>query len=277
MRLAKSKPRVNRAARVRAWGALVLGLVIAEPSMALTMPWAMARDDDPATTTPTPPVTAAEPAASSAKMESDPDMPVSDPGLPNLDELLGLPATTKPRGAGGSTVAETEKELQRRLSAQELGDAFKQAITLMGDAAERLQERRDSGLGTQRVQEDVLRKLDELISQLEQNSQQQQQQSSSSSSQQKREDPRNSEQAGKQQQQSSQSTQRGNESNGMSDPPPLQEGALRPSLESAPAAWGSLPARIRDMLLQGAGDRFSTTWERATESYYRRLAEQQPE
>ncbi|MBX3385968.1 MAG: hypothetical protein KF768_05305 [Phycisphaeraceae bacterium] len=207
---------------------------------------------------------------------SEPEQ-VEDPGLPDLDELLGLPSTSKPRQPDATTPAETDKELQRRLTAQELGDAFKQAITLMGDAAERLEKRRDSSLNTQRVQEDVLRRLDELISQLERSSQQQQQQSSSSSSQQ-RDDPRNSDEAGRQeQQQQTPADQAGADNTGQVNPPPFQEGALRPALESAPAAWGALPARIRDMLLQGAGDRFSTTWERATESYYRRLAEQRPE
>ena len=170
----------------------------------------------------------------------------------------------------------SDKDLDRRLSAQELGDQFQQAIMLMADAAERLDRSKDAGLNTQRVQEDVLRKLDELIAQLEKNSQQQQQQSSSSAQQQQR-DPSQSQQqqAKKKAQSKSQNRQQGDPSE-QADGPPLQEGALRPALESAPAAWGSLPARVRDMLMQGAGDRFSKAWGPATEAYYRRLAEEQP-
>ncbi len=56
-------------------------------------------------------------------------------------------------------------------------------------------------------------------------------------------------------------------------PPARRDGALRPGLDAARAAWGSLPERLRDMLLQGSGEKFSTTYERLTEEYYRRLAE----
>lgn len=242
------------------------GVVTAQSQPAEKAP-AAPKAPEPKTEPPEPATT--QPAA------NPPKTPEPQPALPGLDELLDLPPSSNPATADSGQPAPTDEELKRRLSAQEIGDAFKQAITLMGDAADRLETRKDPGLDTQRVQEDVLRKLDELISQLEQNSQQQQQQQQSSS-QQKRNDP-SDQQAGKQQQQQSQNNQTGNEPGGQPEPPPFQEGALRPALESAPAAWGSLPARIRDMLLQGAGDRFSTTWERATEAYYRRLAEQKPE
>lgn len=58
------------------------------------------------------------------------------------------------------------------------------------------------------------------------------------------------------------------------DGPPKQEGPLRPALDSARAAWGSLPARVRDMLLQGSDDPFSARYKAMTEAYYRRLAEE---
>ncbi len=42
----------------------------------------------------------------------------------------------------------------------------------------------------------------------------------------------------------------------------------------AGAAWGNLPARLRDALLQGSGDVTSAKWEALTREYYKRLAEQ---
>jgi hypothetical protein len=40
------------------------------------------------------------------------------------------------------------------------------------------------------------------------------------------------------------------------------------------AAWGNLPARVRDQLMQGRHDQFSSLYESMTETYYRRLAEE---
>jgi hypothetical protein len=37
--------------------------------------------------------------------------------------------------------------------------------------------------------------------------------------------------------------------------------------------WGSLPQRVRDMLLQGRNEKFSSLYEKLTGEYYRRLAE----
>ena len=38
-------------------------------------------------------------------------------------------------------------------------------------------------------------------------------------------------------------------------------------------AWGNLPPRLRDELLQGLEDRFSPLYRDLTELYYQRLAE----
>ena len=222
----------------------------------------------------------AEPPAASSPPSGTAAKPA--PAVPSLDELLGTttPEATPQDPAGAALPSDTanpsDPALERRLSAEEMGDAFKQAVTLMGDAATRIKSK-DVGLNTQRVQEDALRKLDELISQLEQ--QQQQQQSSSSSSQQQQQQDKTSarqQQTGSRKSKPGDAKERSGRASDSSemDPPALQEGALRPALESAPAAWGSLPERVREMLMQGATDRFSKTWEAATESYYRRLAEE---
>ena len=38
--------------------------------------------------------------------------------------------------------------------------------------------------------------------------------------------------------------------------------------------WGNLPPRVRDQLLQGRSDKYSSHYERLTREYYRRLAEE---
>jgi hypothetical protein len=204
------------------------------------------------------------PVAEEAKPPT-PAKPADD--LPSLDELLGT-GGGKPNDAAAP---DPEKAaLDKLLSGEELGQAFEQAVGLMKDAAKRLSDTKDVGLSTQRIQEDALRKLDQLISSLDRQAQQQQQQQSQGEQDQQQSQPRQ-----RQQQQSQQTSQQP----ATGDPqehegPELQEGALNPELDSARAAWGALPARVRQMLLQGSNDRFSSLYNRLTQDYYRRLAEE---
>ncbi|HRP63251.1 MAG TPA: VOC family protein, partial [Phycisphaerales bacterium] len=55
--------------------------------------------------------------------------------------------------------------------------------------------------------------------------------------------------------------------------PPMQEGDINTVFEESRSEWGSLPERVRDMLLQGRRERFSSLYEQLTREYYRRLAE----
>jgi hypothetical protein len=203
--------------------------------------------------------------------------------VPTLDELLGTKPATKPTDPAPGAQAPVApgalpegdpnaKDLDRALSAEELGDLFEQAVTLMGDASTRLAGSKDAGLTTQRVQEDILRRLDTLISQMQNQQQQQSSSSSSSSQQQQGQQQPNQPRPGRQ----GESGQAGSgENTGQENMPPgRQDGQLNPQLDSARAAWGALPARVRDILLQGSSDRFSSRYQRLTEAYYRRLAEQ---
>lgn len=235
---------------------------------------------DPARAAPasTPP---AEPAPAQATPAKKPA------GAPQtLDELLGIkpaPANTAASGAkpapGGTAPAAvpagtpdpSKADLDRILTAAEIGDAFKQAIALMGDASSRLTTHADPGLDTQRIQTDVLKRLDQLLASLDQQQQQQQQQQGESEQdpQQKQDAPSQS----KQQQGQQQQAQAG-DGNRTNLGPPRQDGTLKSEIESARAAWGALPARIREMLLQGSSDRFSARYKALTEEYYKRLAEE---
>jgi hypothetical protein len=48
-------------------------------------------------------------------------------------------------------------------------------------------------------------------------------------------------------------------------------------LDTARAAWGNLPERVRDSLLEGSSDYFSSLYEAMTEAYYKKIAEEAKE
>lgn len=187
--------------------------------------------------------------------------------LPDLDDLLGLEPADD---VDDSDVDPDQAELERLLDAQQAADAFAQAVTQMRDAAELLEVAHDPGLRTQRTQEEILKRLDVLIEQAQQNQ-------SSSSSQSSSSQPRPQQRSGQQQQQAAQSqASQGAQGDNTQEmlPPGGQSGRLNDVLDAARAAWGSLPPRVRDTLLQGSSDRFSSLYESLTEAYYRRLAEE---
>lgn len=197
--------------------------------------------------------------------------PTGDDPLPSLDELLGLEQARpdKPahdQGAEGP-VDSTRADLDRSLTARQARDSLAQAAQLMGDAAERLARASDVGIETQRIQEDILRKLDQVIAAAEQ---QQSQSSSSSSQQQQQQQQQQRQQRREQQQRASASPENAQEG------PPRQDGDLSGVRPANSAAWGRLPARTRDALIEGLRDRYSSLYERMTEAYYRRLAEDHP-
>jgi hypothetical protein len=237
-----------------------LRLLALAGALSLALPAAAVARQDEKPPAPTEPET---PPAEETEQEGE-----APPALPDLDELLGLEPDDD-ADAGERQPTQEELELERRLNAEEAEDAFKDAVRQMGEVADALRVGRDPGLRTQRVQEDILKKLDRLIEQAEQNP------SSSSSQSQSQSQPR-PQQRQQQQQQSQQSQSSNAQGDNTSEmtPPGGQQGQLRDMLDAAQAAWGSLPPRVRDVLLQGSSDRFSTLYESMTEEYYRRLAEE---
>lgn len=193
-----------------------------------------------------------------------------DDPLPTLDALLG----TEGEGSAGSEAVELpagdasdSTELDRLLSGQEIVDEFRLAADLMNRSARRLGDAGDTGLATQRMQTDVLAALDKLIADAQQRGQQS---SSSSSSESQQQQQQRQQQQAKQQSSPQAST---GDNRGEADAPGGRDAALGPERAADLAAWGNLPARLRDALLQGASDSFSATYRRLTEDYYRRLAE----
>lgn len=187
---------------------------------------------------------------------------------PSLDELLGL--VDDQDNAAEQAARQNEEELQRRLSDVKLGDAFEVALEKMQTSADLLDVERDSGLGTQRVQQDILAKLDQLIDIAKQMSQKQQMGSGSGSGQPK---PQPGAEQG-QQADVGRRTQSGTQGGQATDLPPGQEGDINTIIEETDTEWGHLPERLREMLEQGRSSYISGLYRKLTEEYYKRLAQE---
>lgn len=197
--------------------------------------------------------------------------------VPTLDELLGLAAPSGQANRPSPTA--TEQDLSDRLAGASLEDNFKEAIALMARASNRLNAHQDTGLDTQRIQEQAILKLDEALSEAKKRQQQQSQSRSQQQRQQQQQDQSQAPQPdqpmeGEEQGQRQNSEQRSGDSNANLIPPDRMADVLNPNVNSTGAAWGNLPERLRNALLQGRGEKFSTRYARLTQEYYRRLAEQ---
>lgn len=192
-----------------------------------------------------------------------------DDAPPTLDELLDITTTdaesSRPSTDDGAASSATG------------GETIEQVFEEMRAVSERLGRDRDAGLDTQRIQERILDKLDQLI-----RAAQQAQRSGGSGSPQNPQQPQDQGAQGNEPQQQAQGDQQqgpaGDENRGVTgDPaqPPDLENADTP-LRQRRVEWGSLPSRLRDELLQGSGERFSPVYQELTEAYYRRLAEEEP-
>lgn len=197
--------------------------------------------------------------------------------VPSLDELLGIEEADGENTDSDTAREQQEKELQRRLAEKEIGDAFHQAIDKMQLSAELLDVRYDSGLGTQRLQEEIIAGLDQILEQAKKMMQKQMSSSSSSSSQQQQQQqtpgPKQQEQQQNQQSDSNSERPKGPSESNATDGPPLREGDINTVIEESRVEWGSLPERVREELYQGRQEKFSSIYDRLTREYYKRLAE----
>ncbi len=196
--------------------------------------------------------------------------PAPPKALPDLDELLGLP-TEKKTDPEAPLVDPEQLELERALESRNVSEMFEQAVQQMSDAAKLLSESRSVGPATQRVQQEIITKLEKLIEEAEKQQSSSSSSSSSSSQQQQQQQQPQQPQPG----QNQQANQGDNRDERL--PPGVQQAQLNGQIDAMVAAWGALPARVRDALLQGAGDKYSSLYESMTEAYYRRLAEQNTE
>ncbi len=201
----------------------------------------------------------------------------------SLDDLLKLPGQPKPDPSKKPEPSRPDVKKLPPMGDSEITDALVKAIAEMEEAASRLSQRQDPGLETQRMQESVLRRLDQVIAAAQQRQQQQQQQQQGQGQQQqqqqqKQEDgsKQNQEQQAKGQQQKPGQKQPGsNEPNqGQVTKGTAGEANVGGPIEETRIEWGRLPQRIRSELDQGLGEKFSPLYKRLTEMYYRRLAEE---
>jgi hypothetical protein len=193
---------------------------------------------------------------------------------PSLDELLGLEEQNE-REAADLAREQSREELERRLSDQAFTGAFEQAIAKMEISADQLDQKFDTGLGTQRVQEEVLAQLERLIDE-SRNRQGQSSGGASAGAAQQQPTPtpgRRQQQQGDPADQGSQRNQTAGNSQEM-EPPGPQHGDINNVIDESRAEWGNLPPRLRDEMIQGSREKFSSLYEQLTEAYYRRLAEE---
>jgi len=176
---------------------------------------APAMADPPAGATPVPPPSTE--AKSEQKPAQDPphsDTPKSDTPRSDtprsdtprsLDDLLGVP-NSESSGASAEDAArrEQEKRLEQSLNEASMSDLVQRAVDGMKSASERLSDAKDAGLGTQRIQEDVVKTLDRLLAEAQRQQKKSSSSSKSSSKRSSKDDP--SEQNGQQQKQQQQQT-----------------------------------------------------------------------
>lgn len=215
---------------------------------------------------------------------------------PTLDELLNLdpPATDsddpKPEAESASPELDLppNAELEEMLTAESLTENFAQAVAEMAEVTRQL-DQRDPSLATQRLQQRILNRLEQLIDAASQssppppggagqgggqpqagnqdNTQNQPGQGQSQQGQQP--------QPGQGQGQGQAAASAGGENQGQFSPG--QVGPVEPetkSLDELRSEWGALPPRLRDELSDGLDEPYSPVYRAATEDYYRRLAEE---
>ena len=202
---------------------------------------------------------------------------------PTLDELLEItppvdPAAPDPHPEDRS-VSELDPEVSRALSDSDPGDVFDQAVRQMGEAADRLDQHHDVGLNTQRLQQEVIEKLDQAIALARQQQSKGGASGSSGSSGQPQQQQGGSAgnaaqgQAGGSRAIAGQGVSPGSGGGAPIDGRDAADQASG-SMQSNRTEWGNLPARLRAELQQGINERFSSIYREMTGEYYRRLAEE---
>ena len=236
------------------------------------------------------------PAPIQPPVPAQPPTPSATDKPPSLDEALGLGD-----GAKQSDTTTAASELQRSLDGAKPRDILNSAIDDMKHSAQLL-EANDSGISTRRVQESVVRKLDELIATAQRMKQQQSQQGQDSQGQQsqgqsgksknqggkdgkdgkdgKKPEPGENGQPrggrdGKQDQDGANGKRRKDGDATSNEPPELADPTMNDAqFDEGRAEWGRLPPRVREAVRQGLRDPMSAAYRQLTQDYYRRLAEE---
>ena len=203
-----------------------------------------------------------------------PAQPATPPAMPSLDDALGLSKPSdKPKDPSAQpavTKPALPSALDRALKGEEDGNELQRAVALMDQSAKRLEGSDGTSLETQRMQEETVRLLDTLVKKGNKKNKPQSKPQGK---------PQDGEKKPEQQPSQSQQSQaeKAQKPGGDTSPDPERGGntnaQLRPGIDAARAAWGNLPQRVRQLLMQGSGDQFSKEYQRLTEEYYKRLGE----
>ena len=189
--------------------------------------------------------------------------------VPSLDDLLGLDLDRD--GAAEQAARQNEEELARRLADEQISDVFVLALEKMELSANLLDIDLNAGLGTQRVQQDVLAKLDQLIDLAKKMSSRQSSSSSQSgAASQSKAKPTPKPSAG----QGATGRADGSQDGQAIDLPAGRDGDINTLIDETESEWGHLPARLREMFEQGQNGYISRLYRKLTEEYYKRLAEE---
>lgn len=238
---------------------------------------------------------------------------------PTIDELLGLdegdqpakPNTDQPDEPGSDDIdPELTRDLDKALTGQQAADQFAQAIAEMGEVAIRLADQSDPGIDTQRMQDEIILKLEQIIASAQKQQGKQKPKPGQGKPQQGK--PRDADKPGQQQgqqqgdqpgdktgeQQGQKSGEKpGNQPGEQKGGPPGEEAegqhqGQQPGQQSGQSGsrgdvrneelsmkdlregeWGNLPPRLRDELAESLSETFNPVYRAATEAFYRRIAE----
>ena len=205
---------------------------------------------------------------------------------PGLDELLdvGTEAERAEEQAREREAldAEARRALERDRAAA--ADAFRQAVMEMGDVARRLSDQLDPGVSTQRAQQAILDKLDQVIESARQQ-QSGQGGGGGGQGQARGQDAGSGEVAGQGEGEGEDGEDgegSGGQGNGAGEhggefsPGQVREGDVEDTpLEQLQREWGNLPPRLRDEISEGLDQPYSPVYRELTEAFYRRLAEEE--
>ena len=231
---------------------------------------------------------------SQAITETPKQEPPANQPQKTLDELLGI------GGSGGEKAAQVQRSenLSRELQENSLQDLAKAAMIDMKLAQQLVDTDHDLGIGTQRVQAQALSRLDALIeaamkfekspagkSQKNKNKKDTSESGATKKAGADEKDadgkPNNKDKDGdknkngdpneKQDSKRNNSGESGDEIN----PPEFMDAQSNEDLnmDESRTEWGRLPQRIREIMSQSRRDRISALYQKATEAYYRRMAE----
>ena len=220
----------------------------------------------------------ATPTAPPASDKPDAKAPPTSPPGKSLDDLLGIDKDAQDKGAAAAAQRDSDEALKRELNEKEIADNFVLAVEKMSLSAELLDNKFDPGLGTQRVQEDIISKLDQLIQQCRNKQCKSGSSSSSSSAQQQAKNNQQNNPGSKPQPPKAEppGTQRNPKASDSREgaEPPLQEGDVNTVIEESRTEWGNLPVRLRNAMTQGRQSKYSSLYNQLTAEYYKRLAEE---